>query len=167
MHYTTMKRTLSRVIRTLALSLGLLAFSLTGASAWQPHGPEGPGEPQGKPGHGEEIRNMKIAFFTDALQLTPEQSQKFWPVYNQYWDARREVGKKRRALYNVIRDGKAGEQQFKELLGVMDAERKVTADYIVKFRQILPAATAAKVFVADEDFKNFLIRRATSGTPKK
>lgn len=110
---------------------------------------------------------MKIAFFTDVLQLTPEQSQKFWPVYNQYWNARREVGKKRRDLYNVIRSGKVGEQQFRELLEVMDAERKVTADYIAKFRQILPAATAAKVFVADEDFKNFLIRRATSGGSRK
>lgn len=153
-----------RNIRALALIAALAAFSFGSALASPPDGPEGP---QGKPGHGEEIRNMKIAFFTDALHLSPEQSQKFWPVYNQYWDARREVGKKRRDLYKVIRDGKAGEQQLKELLGVMDAERKVTADYIVKFRQVLPAATAAKVFVADEDFKNFLIRRATSGGPKK
>ncbi|MCC8062709.1 MAG: periplasmic heavy metal sensor [Rikenellaceae bacterium] len=153
-----------RNIRALALIAALAAFSFGSALASPPDGPEGP---QGKPGHGEEIRNMKIAFFTDALQLSPEQSQKFWPVYNQYWDARREVGKKRRDLYKVIRDGKAGEQQLKELLGVMDTERKVTADYIVKFRQVLPAATAAKVFVADEDFKNFLIRRATSGGQKK
>lgn len=150
-----------RNIRALALIAALAVFSCGSTLASPPHGP------QGKPGHGEEIRNMKIAFFTDALQLSPEQSQKFWPVYNQYWDARREVGKKRRDLYKVIRDGKAGEQQLKELLGVMDAERKVTADYIVRFRQVLPAATAAKVFVADEDFKNFLIRRATSGGPKK
>lgn len=161
-----MKRQILRNIRIATFAAGFLVFSLTGAWA-SPHGPEGPGDPQGKPGHGEKIRNMKIAFFTDALQLSPEQSQKFWPVYNQYWNARREVGKKRRDLYNVIRNGKAGEQQFQELLGIMDAERKVTADYIAKFRQVLPAATAAKVFVADEDFKNFLIRRATSGGPKR
>ncbi len=159
-----MKRHLFRSIwdiRALVLIAAFAAFSFGNALASPPDGP------QGKPGHGEEIRSMKIAFFTDVLQLSPEQSQKFWPVYNQYWDARHEVGKKRRDLYKVIRDGKAGEQQLKELLDVMDAERKVTADYIVKFRQVLPTATAAKVFVADEDFKNFLIRRATSGGPKK
>lgn len=161
-----MTRPINRCLRAIALAAGLLVISLT-VSAARPHGPEGPHGPQGKPGHGEEIRNMKIAFFTDALQLTPEQSQQFWPVYNQYWNARREVGRKRRDLYDRIRQGKGGERQFEELLGVMDAERKVTADYIAKFRRILPASTAAKVFVADEDFKNFLLRKAISGGQKK
>lgn len=158
-----MKRHIRRSLRLIALAAGLLAISLTGAFASAPDGPENPGPH----GHGDEIRNMKIAFFTDALQLTPEQSEKFWPVYNAYWSARREVGKKRREVYKIIREGRAGEQQFKDLLEIMDAERKVASDYIDKFRQLLPAAKAAKVFVADEDFKNFLIRKAASGGPGK
>lgn len=162
MYLTTMKKEINRILRPVGFVMAMLALLLTDASA-SPHGPEGPGGPQGKPEHGQEIRNMKIAFFTDVLQLTPEQSQKFWPVYNQYWNARREVGRKRRDLYQVIRSGQVGERQFQEILEVIDAERKVTADYIAEFRRILPAATAAKVFVADEDFKNFLIRRAASG----
>lgn len=156
-----MKRHIRRSLRIILFAAGLLSISLTGAFASVPDGPEGPH------GHGDEIRNMKIAFFTDALQLTPEQSEKFWPVYNAYWNARREVGKKRREVYKIIREGRAGEQQFKDLLGIMDAERKITSDYIARFRQILPAAKAAKVFVADEDFKNFLIRKAASGGPRK
>ena len=161
--------TYTRTIRRFALAAGLL-IALVGsalAAQQQPEGPEGPRYPQGGSQHAQDIRSMKIAFFSDALQLSPEQSQKFWPVYNEYWSAKREIGKKRRDLYQIIRDGRGGEQQFKDLLSVMDAERKVTADYIVKFKQILPANKAAKVFVADEDFKNFLIRRATGGGPKK
>lgn len=158
-----------RTIRRFALAAGLL-IALVGsalAAQQQPEGPEGPRYPQGGSQHAQDIRSLKIAFFSDALQLSPEQSQKFWPVYNEYWSAKREIGRKRRDLYQIIRDGRGGEQQFKDLLSVMDAERKVTADYIVKFKQILPANKAAKVFVADEDFKNFLIRRATGGGPKK
>lgn len=161
--------TYTRTIRRFALAAGLL-IALVGsalAAQQQPEGPEGPRYPQGGSQHAQDIRSLKIAFFSDALQLSPEQSQKFWPVYNEYWSAKREIGKKRRDLYQIIRDGRGGEQQFKDLLSVMDAERKVTADYIVKFKQILPANKAAKVFVADEDFKNFLIRRATGGGPKK
>lgn len=157
------------VLRRLAFLAGLF-IALAGptfAAQPQPDGPEGPRYPQGGSQHAQDIRSLKIAFFSDALQLSPEQSQKFWPVYNEYWSAKREIGKKRRDLFHIIRDGKAGEQQFGELLSVMDAERKVTADYIVKFKQILPANKAAKVFVADEDFKNFLVRRATGGGPKK
>ncbi len=113
--------------------------------------------------HHEEIRSMKIAFFSDMLQLTPQESEKFWPIYNEYWKARREIGWRRRELHRVIREGRAGEAQFRELLAVMDAERGVTAEYIAKFRQVLPVEKAAKVFVADEDFKNFLIRKAAGG----
>ena len=161
--------TYTRTIRRFALAAGLL-IALVGsalAAQQQPEGPEGPRYPQGGSQHAQDIRSLKIAFFSDALQLSPEQSQKFWPVYNEYWSAKREIGRKRRDLYQIIRDGRGGVQQFKDLLSVMDAERKVTADYIVKFKQILPANKAAKVFVADEDFKNFLIRRATGGGPKK
>lgn len=110
---------------------------------------------------------MKIAFFSDMLELTPAESEKFWPVYNAYWNERREVGRQRGELHRMIREGKVAEQQFKELLGIMDAERRIAAEYIGKFRQILPADKAAKVFVADEDFKNFLIRKAVGGGARR
>lgn len=142
-----------------------LTLCTLAAAAMSSHGPEPQG--QSKSQHGEQIRNMKIAYLTDALQLTPEQSQKFWPVYNAYWAARKQVGHKRRDIYKVIRTGQVGEQQFNDLIGVMDEERKIMVEYIAKFRQILPADKAAKVFVADEDFKNYLLRCATGGSQKQ
>lgn len=68
-----MKRHIRRSLRIILFAAGLLSISLTGAFASVPDGPEGPH------GHGDEIRNMKIAFFTDALQLTPEQSENSGP----------------------------------------------------------------------------------------
>ena len=32
----------------------------------------------------EKIEALKIAFITQKLQLTTDEAQKFWPVYNQY-----------------------------------------------------------------------------------
>ena len=152
--------------RLLLATVGMLVVSLTTAWAVRPagqQGPQGGPGPQEKiPSH-EEIRNMKIAFFADMLQLTPEQSEKFWPLYNEYWNERLKIGQRRRELHRVVRDGKAGEQQLKEMLEIMDAERQVAADYTARFRRVLPVDKVAKIFVADEDFKNFLIRRATSG----
>ncbi len=37
-----------------------------------------------KPDYKEKIKTMKIAYITDHLGLTPEQAEKFWPVYNKY-----------------------------------------------------------------------------------
>ncbi|MCB0697691.1 MAG: hypothetical protein KDC07_10020, partial [Chitinophagaceae bacterium] len=41
----------------------------------------------------DRIKALKIAYITEKLDLTSEQAQKFWPVYNRYekekWDTRR------------------------------------------------------------------------------
>lgn len=35
-------------------------------------------------GKGDRIEALRIAFISQRLNLTPEEAQKFWPVYNQY-----------------------------------------------------------------------------------
>src|SRR5450759_748231 len=32
----------------------------------------------------EKLKNYKIGFFTTKLNLTSEEAEKFWPVYNEY-----------------------------------------------------------------------------------
>jgi hypothetical protein len=34
----------------------------------------------------ERIKAQRIAFITQRLALTPDEAQKFWPVYNQFSD---------------------------------------------------------------------------------
>ncbi|MDE3211973.1 MAG: hypothetical protein KGM98_01965, partial [Bacteroidota bacterium] len=34
--------------------------------------------------NGEKIQALKIAFITQRLQLTPQEAQQFWPIYDQY-----------------------------------------------------------------------------------
>ncbi len=43
--------------------------------------------PQGDPGNGnkgDKIEALRIAFISQQLNLTPQEAQKFWPVYNQF-----------------------------------------------------------------------------------
>ncbi|MBL4888118.1 MAG: hypothetical protein JKZ03_06660 [Flavobacteriaceae bacterium] len=32
----------------------------------------------------EKLRTFKVAFITQELDLSPEEAQKFWPIYNAY-----------------------------------------------------------------------------------
>jgi Spy/CpxP family protein refolding chaperone len=44
-------------------------------------------QPQQEPGNankGDKIEALRIAYISQQLNLTPEDAQKFWPVYNQY-----------------------------------------------------------------------------------
>lgn len=47
---------------------------------------------QDKENHRERIKALKTAHITEGLQLSSEEAQKFWPIYNDF-------EKKRRALY--------------------------------------------------------------------
>lgn len=110
--------------------------------------------------NGKEIQAMKIAFFTNALHLTPGESEKFWPVYNQYWDQVRALGRQRRTLLETIQNGTSGEKELREWEAILTAELALTHKYSIAFREVLPIEKVVRVFVADENFKNYLIRQA-------
>jgi hypothetical protein len=40
--------------------------------------------PQAPAGKGERVEALRIAFISQRLNLTPEEAERFWPVYNQY-----------------------------------------------------------------------------------
>ena len=52
-------------------------------------GQQGP-PPQGPPPP-KNIQALKVAFITRQLNLTAEEAQKFWPVYNTYSDAVKKI----------------------------------------------------------------------------
>ena len=37
----------------------------------------------------ERIKAYRVAFMTEELALTPEESEKFWPLYNEFKRARK------------------------------------------------------------------------------
>lgn len=39
---------------------------------------------QANRGEAQDIETLKIAFISKQLDLTPDEAQRFWPVYNQY-----------------------------------------------------------------------------------
>ena len=39
----------------------------------------------------EKLNNYKIGFFTKKLNLTSEEAEKFWPVYNEYQAQRNQI----------------------------------------------------------------------------
>lgn len=44
------------------------------------------------------LESLKIAFLSKKLDLTPEEAQKFWPVYNQYISEMKKMHKEHKAM---------------------------------------------------------------------
>lgn len=61
----------------------------------------------------EKLQAARIAFITTRLDLTPDQAEKFWPVFNQYSDIRDGLLKEMSALSDK-RDGPITESEAKK-----------------------------------------------------
>jgi Spy/CpxP family protein refolding chaperone len=114
----------------------------------------------------ENIEAMKIAFITQKLELTPEEAQQFWPVYNQYSEKTKELRKKRRQGNREARQqnfdelsDKEVEQLVNEDIANRQKELDLQKEYNEKFKAILPIKKVAKLYAAEEQFKVVLINK--------
>ena len=113
----------------------------------------------------DNVHTFKIAFITKRLDLTSEQAEKFWPIYNKYEDELkllRDANSK--VLLNVYINIET--MNDNELEGIVNQELTfrqneldVTKKYIPQFKSVLPIRKVLKLFKAEEDFKKELIKR--------
>jgi hypothetical protein len=101
---------------------------------------QGGGRQQQRPGAALEA--MKIAFITKRLDLTPEEAEKFWPIYNRY---AAEV----RQAYITYRD-RQNEIELDEAL--LNIRKK----YSIEFSKALSPEKVNQFFRAEKDFAGFV-----------
>ena len=98
---------------------------------------------QKKGGGDDKIQALKIAFITQKLELTTSESQKFWPVYNDYEG---EVKKLRRN-----NNGDVIERDEKLL--------NIRKKYKAQFEKILGGERTNKLYIVEGEFRNVLIKQ--------
>ena len=112
----------------------------------------------------ERIQSEKIAFITQELDLSPEEAQVFWPVYNQCWKESLEAHHKMMEAASEFRGKKGEELSDAELEKKLDAyiqankaSNQVMADWYPKFKKVLPIHKVAKLYQAEEAFQMRMI----------
>lgn len=117
----------------------------------------------------EKMRAERVAFLTTAMELTPAEAEKFWPVYNSMEAERRaSFGKVMRA-YKALSDGVAAGKTDKELEVLVNDyttanknSHTIEAKYTPQLIKILSVSKVAKLFVAEEEFRRQQIGRWSS-----
>ncbi|PCH91176.1 MAG: hypothetical protein COB85_09415 [Bacteroidetes bacterium] len=129
---------------------------------------------------GERLKNIesqKIAFITSKLDLTPEEAQKFWPVYNQCQKQQREMRDKNKPK---SADGKRpnidemSDKEVEELINKrMDANQKeldIQRNCLEQYKRVLPIKKIAKLFQTEKQFKRELLKQMRTkreGQPRR
>jgi len=109
----------------------------------------------------DRVETEKIAFITKELELTSEEAQKFWPVYNEYSNEREELRKQRRESIKVTEEMTDAEatKAIENMLTLREKELALQREYINKFLEVLPGKKVAKLYNAEEKFKRMLLDR--------
>ena len=109
----------------------------------------------------------KIAFLTMEMNITPEEAQAFWPVYNQVEQekdaALEQVIKSYKALSAAVEQNAKTEKLLEAYLEAQKNLRKVDNEAPEKYKAVLSAEKVAKLYVAEEKFRRQHIRKLHGG----
>jgi len=75
--------------------IGVLIFSLGGVMAQETD--------KDKDSRRDKIKALAVAHITEQLELTTQEAEKFWPVYNRIKDKHRELEKEKRKLIDELK----------------------------------------------------------------
>lgn len=116
-------------------------------------------------GNGEQAYAEKIGFLTQKLQLTPEEAQVFWPVYNKYNEEAKAASKAVRDARKAMKQKKDEEpvsdaemtKRVNEYVKAVDAENALLSKYNKQFLKVLPPAKVGKLYNAEEQYRRNMI----------
>ena len=116
---------------------------------------------QAQPGRRmERIHAIKVAYLTDKLQLTSEQSARFWPVYNRFEDDRRELMFKYRKEKGLtdISDHDAM-RSIDEDIAAQEKMLDLRKKYKDEFLKVISPQQLATLIESEKEFKRLLLQQ--------
>ncbi|NVJ88694.1 MAG: sensor of ECF-type sigma factor [Flavobacteriaceae bacterium] len=86
----------------------------------------------------EKIKTLKVAYLTEQLSLTAKEAEKFWPLYNIYYDKQRDL---RNSSRNEIR-------KLVSSRGSIDSIKNTDAKHLIE----LKLKNDKAIYQAEQDF---------------
>lgn len=110
---------------------------------------------------GAKLRTFKVAYLTETLALSPQDSVKFWAVYEKYEHEKRELRKQvRKHTQGLL--AKSDDQLKKELDGLLDLRQKeieIERKYMGEFLKVISLRQVAALYHAENQLKKKIIER--------
>jgi hypothetical protein len=111
-----------------------------------------------------QIQAQKVAFLTNKLDLSVQEAQQFWPIYNEYEKKKDNLFKNEKDLFNAMTSNdKLTDKEMEELTGkyidIQLTEAKLSEEYDSKFKKVLPVKKVMILYTSDRMFKKELLKQ--------
>ncbi|MCX7638718.1 MAG: hypothetical protein N2044_12815 [Cyclobacteriaceae bacterium] len=110
----------------------------------------------------QRIEAARIAFITERLGLTPEEAERFWPVYREFVQKRMEL-RKQFELQRKIQGNNPSEEQQRKLvemdLQLKQQELDLEKEYSGRLLQAVPPQKLLALRQAEADFRAMVLRQ--------
>ena len=112
----------------------------------------------------EKLNTYKIGFFTKKMNLTSEEAEKFWPVYNEY---QRQKNLIQRDKIMLIRDFNQNESSLSnsqltdigdKLIKDLSDESSLAVAFHRKIREFLPPEKVIRYYQVENQYKIQLLK---------
>ncbi len=112
---------------------------------------------------GEKLQSARSALFTERLSLTPEEAERFWPVYNQISEQRTALRREgmrlqRAADSDSLTDAQA-QDRIEEYLDLKQREFALEQASTKKLLSVLSASQVLQLLRAERDFQRMVVRQ--------
>lgn len=122
---------------------------------------------------GPKIKTIRAAHYTEKMDLSPEEAEKFWPVFNT----------REKELLTIARKKKAKEQQLKntmkinaprvlenlidEYANLERQEAEVRRRYHDRFKEVLPIKKVVLFYQAERSWRKRILSRILQNQQKR
>ena len=106
----------------------------------------------------ENRKTQKIAFISTKLELTTEEAEQFWPVYNASEAEFKQLKKAHKAAMGEKKKiSEMSDTEVEKLLDkgleIQQKELEIRKKYLVKFKEVLPIKKVAKLTRIEHEFR--------------
>jgi hypothetical protein len=121
----------------------------------------------------EKLNAYKIGFFTKRLNLTSQEAEKFWPVYNEYQAQKNLIQLEKLKLIRTFNQGEStlSDSQVSEigdkLIGCITQESALSISLHKKLKEVLPPGKVVRFYQAENQYKAQLLNELQNTTPQQ
>ncbi len=114
----------------------------------------------------ERIKNLKIAFISNKLDLTSQEAERFWPIYNKFDDQKVKLHIQKRQLMKKLKSENKMNLSDSESFKLMEESEKIELDILNNRRElvknlqgVIPSQKVLLLKKIEDDFKNLLLKQ--------